>query len=255
LLHPKKIRSATIRCVTPIHAIEISREYFEKYLASSGLTLDLKEKDRTRKRNRAKTILRLQKNLRPLQMKKGDVIFREGDEAEGLYIVEEGKIEVFVDSKKVFTANPGDLVGEHSMVMARPRNTTAICAGDNCIIQEMKARDFYEIYNSSTHIKTSLREVCYRREFQKALVKKTNKEFPNVEAVDLRQMFDAADLHKSGVLQIGEVTDLLKSFDPSMTEEEIKDAVKTLDLDESGRISFDEFKIIFGMNEAGAASI
>jgi Ca2+-binding EF-hand superfamily protein len=40
-----------------------------------------------------------------------------------------------------------------------------------------------------------------------------------------------------------------------MTKEEIKNAVKTLDLDESGRISFDEFKIIFGMNEARAASI
>jgi CRP-like cAMP-binding protein len=253
LLHPKKIRSATIQCITPIHAIEISREYFEKYLASSGLALDLKEKDRTRKRNRAKTILRLQKNLRPMKVKKGDVIFSEGDEAEGLFIMEEGKIEVFVDSKKVFTANPGDLVGEHSLVMARPRNTTAICASKNCFLHEMKARDFYEIYNSSTHIKTSLREVCYRREFQKALVKKTNKEFPNVE--DLRQVFDAADLDKSGVLHIDEVTCLLKSFDPSMTKEEIKNAVKTLDLDESGRISFDEFKIIFGMNEARAASI
>jgi len=253
LLHPKKIRSATIQCITPIHAIEISREYFEKYLASSGLALDLKEKDRTRKRNRAKTILRLQKNLRPMKVKKGDVIFSEGDEAEGLFIMEEGKIEVFVDSKKVFTANPGDLVGEHSLVMARPRNTTAICASKNCFLHEMKPRDFYEIYNSSTHIKTSLREVCYRREFQKALVKKTNKEFPNVE--DLRQVFDAADLDKSGVLHIDEVTCLLKSFDPSMTKEEIKNAVKTLDLDESGRISFDEFKIIFGMNEARAASI
>jgi len=30
LLHPKKIRSATIRCITPVHAMEISREYFEK---------------------------------------------------------------------------------------------------------------------------------------------------------------------------------------------------------------------------------
>jgi Ca2+-binding EF-hand superfamily protein len=75
--------------------------------------------------------------------------------------------------------------------------------------------DSLQIYNSSTNIKTSLREVCYRREFQKALVKKTNKEFPNVE--DLRQVFDAADLDKSGVLHIDEVTCLLKSFDPSMT--------------------------------------
>lgn len=30
LLHPKKVRSATIKCKTPVHALEISREYFEK---------------------------------------------------------------------------------------------------------------------------------------------------------------------------------------------------------------------------------
>ena len=254
MLHPKSIRSATIQCVTPIHAIQISRAYFEKLAASSGLTLQLKEKDRTRKRNRAKTILRLQKNLKHLKIDKGEILFNKGDDADGLFIVEEGKIEVFVDSKKVFCAHPGDLVGEHSLVMARPRNTTARCTmSDGCVVLEMKARDFYELYNSSSQIKNSLREVCYRREFQKALVKKTNKEFPDVQ--DLRQVFDAADLDKSGVLLIDEVTDILKSFDPSMTEEEIKDTVISLDLDNSGRISFDEFKIIFGMNEARAASI
>jgi len=30
LFHPKKTRSSSIRCVTPVHAIEISREYFDK---------------------------------------------------------------------------------------------------------------------------------------------------------------------------------------------------------------------------------
>jgi CRP-like cAMP-binding protein len=48
LLHPKSIRSGTIRCKTPVHVIEISREYFQKYLQSSelGLMLAVKEKDR-----------------------------------------------------------------------------------------------------------------------------------------------------------------------------------------------------------------
>ena len=253
LLHPKKIRSATIQCVTPLHAIEISREYFEKYLASSGLALDLKEKDRTRKRNRAKTILRLQKNLKPLHFKKGDIIFKEGSEAEGLFIVENGSVDVCVQSKLVFSSTSGDIVGEHSLVMNRPRNTTAICASDDCLVYEMIARDFYELYNTSRHIKASLREVCFRREFQKALVKKTKKEFPNVD--DLREVFDAADIDRSGCLSIKEGADLLKSFDPSLTDEEVKEVLASLDLDSSGKISFNEFKIIFGMNEAKAKSI
>lgn len=253
LLHPKKIRSASIRCLTPVHAIEISREYFEKYMASSGMSIDLKEKDRTRKRNRAKTILRLQKNLKTLTLNKGYTVFKEGEEANALYILESGLANIFVDGKKVFEAKPGDIFGEHSCIMGRPRNTTAKCMSKECVVQEMKARDFYEIYNSSSSLKTSLRELCLRREFQKALVKKTKKEFPSVN--DLREVFDAADTARAGVLNEAEVSALLKSFDPSLSEDEIKEVVQSLDLDETGTITFEEFKVIFGMNEAQASSI
>lgn len=55
LLHPEKRRSASIVCKTPVHVIEISREYFEKYMASSkGVVLSLREKDKIRKRNRVR---------------------------------------------------------------------------------------------------------------------------------------------------------------------------------------------------------
>lgn len=253
LLHPKKIRSASIRCLTPVHAIEISREYFEKYMASSGMSIDLKEKDRTRKRNRAKTILRLQKNLKTLTLNEGYTVFREGEEANALYILESGLANVSVDGQKVFEVKPGDIFGEHSCIMGRPRNTTAKCMSKECVVQEMKARDFYELYNSSSSLRAALRELCLRREFQKALVKMTKKEFPSVN--DLREVFDAADIHGTGVLKEAEVSALLTSFDPSLSENEIKEVIQTLDLREDGNISFEEFKVIFGMNEAQASSI
>jgi len=251
LLHPKKIRSASIKCVTPVNAISISREYFDKYLASSGLTQDLKEKDKTRKRNRAKTILRLQKNLKPISVKNGDALFRCGEEAESLFILENGKVDILVGGKKVFNLSAGDIFGEHSLIMSRPRNTSAVCRSNNCLVYEMKERDFYEIYTSSTQVRTSLRELCFRREFQKALVKKTGKEFPSIR--DLREVFDAADPDKTGLLEIDQVAVVLKSFDPSLTESEIQEVLNALD--DSGKISFHEFKLIFGMNKSRAASI
>jgi len=253
LLHPKKIRSASIKCVTPVNAISISREYFDKYLASSGLTQDLKEKDKTRKRNRAKTILRLQKNLKPISVKNGDALFRCGEEAESLFILENGKVDILVGGKKVFNVSAGDIFGEHSLIMSRPRNTSAVCRSNNCLVYEMKERDFYEIYTSSTQVRTSLRELCFRREFQKALVKKTGKEFPSIR--DLREVFDAADPDKTGLLEIDQVAVVLKSFDPSLTESEIQEVLNALDLNDSGKISFHEFKLIFGMNKTRAASI
>jgi serine/threonine protein kinase len=253
LLHSKKLRSASIHCVTPVHAIEISREYFEKYVTSSDLNIDLKEKDKTRKRNRAKTILRLQKNLKAITVNQGHIVFQEGDHADSLYILESGLVDVEVDNKKVFGVKPGDIFGEHSIIMRRPRNTTAICKSHKCVVQAMAAKDFDDVYNSSSSLKSSLRELCLRREFQKALVKKTKKEFPSVK--DLRKVFDAADIEEAGFLNENQIASLLTSFDPSLSKEEIKEVVMSLDLDETGLISFDEFKLIFGMNESRAASM
>ena len=239
LLHPQKIRSGTIQCKTPVHAIEVSREYFEKYMKSSGsnLSLNLREKDNTRKRNRAKTILRLQKNLKTVEAQEGDKIFKCGEDAHSLYILESGHVDVLVRGKKVFRTKPGDIFGEHSMIMGRPRNTSAVCITKNCVMQEMKARDFYDIYNSSSSVRSSLRELCYRREFQKSLVKKTQKEFPSV--ADLREAFDATDTKNTGRLDIEEVGALLRSFDPSLSKEEIQDVARSLDLDNTGFVTFE----------------
>ena len=254
LLHPKRIRSATIRCVTPVHAIEISREYFGKYLASSetGLTLNLREKDRTRKRNRAKTILRLQHNLQQKEVKGGDYLFKVGEEGDALYILEEGLVHVFVDGNVVFTVKPGDLCGEHSLILGRPRNTSAMCVTDKCKFQVMKDRDFYSLYDSSSSMRDSLRELCMRREFQKALVRKTKKSFPSVEC--LKQAFDAAG-DGTGVLSLDALRDLLISFDPTLSEREIMDTLESMDVLKGGAVTFNEFKLIFGMDDTKASSI
>jgi len=254
LLHPKKIRSATIKSITPVHAIEISREYFEKYLASSEaeLTLNLREKDRIRKRNRAKTILRLQHSLKEKEICQGEYLFKVGDEGDALYIMEEGLVHVLVDGKVVFSVKPGDLCGEHSLILGRPRNTSAVCVSDTCKVEVMKAREFYSLYNSSSSIRDSLRELCMRREFQKALVRKTKESFPNVES--LKQAFDVAANGK-GVLSLDALRDLLISFDPALSEQEIMETLESMDVMKKGAVNFHEFKYIFGMDDLKASSI
>jgi CRP-like cAMP-binding protein len=94
LLHPQKIRSATIRCKTPVHAMEISREYFEKYMKDSDekLFLELTEKDKIRKRNRSKMILRTQQNLIKRKFRKGQMLFKKGQRGESIFLVEQGKV-------------------------------------------------------------------------------------------------------------------------------------------------------------------
>jgi serine/threonine protein kinase len=180
LLHPKKVRSATIKCKTPVHALEISREYFEKYLATSDsdLLLTLREKDKIRKRNRAKTILRLQKNLKEKTFKKGQYLFKNGDNGDSLFIVEDGKIDISVNDKNVFTALPGNVCGEYSVLTGRLRNSTARCASEEgCKTYEMLGRDFRLLVADSPDIKTSLKELSIRRDFKKAVVMRLKKSF------------------------------------------------------------------------------
>ena len=169
----------------------ISREYFEKYLATSesGLLLTIKEKDKIRKRNRAKTILKLQKNLEDCDFQEGEALFSAGEAGDVLYIVEEGKVDIKVRGEHVFTATPGNLCGEHSVLTGQRRNSTAICASpEGCKAEKMSGKDFRTLLDSSPGMEDSLRELSVRRDFKKAVVHRLRNEFPYD---DPRQAFDA----------------------------------------------------------------
>jgi len=254
LLHPLGVRSATIRTVTPVHAIEISKEYFEKYLASSeSLSLVMREKDKARKRNRAKTLLRLQKSLKELNVQMGDYLYQQGEEGKALYILEKGHVDVTVRGKTVFSLKPGDLCGEHSPLTGRPRNTSAICMSDECKVYELKSRDFYTLLDGSPAMKDSLHEICLRREVQKAFVYKTGKAFPSEDK--LREAFDLIDVDSSGSLSYEDIKQILHNMDPAIQDEEVMEVIKTMDLNNSGDITFEEFKHVFAFNEKRARSI
>jgi CRP-like cAMP-binding protein len=257
LLHPKKIRSATIRCVTPVHAMEISREYFDKYLASSdsGLFLTLREKDKIRKRNRAKTILRLQKNLFERKYKKGEHLFDVGEDGDSVFIVESGKVDVRVGGNHVLTATPGNVCGEHSLIMGRRRNSTAICASaEGCMAHELKGRDFRKLIDLSPDMKASLRDLCLRRDFKKAVVMRLKKEFPYDNPWEA---FDAVCAGKCSAEGLDEeaIGNLMRAMDPEYTDEEVREMINVLDLANSGKVTFDEFKKVFVADIRTAASI
>ena len=244
LLHKSKERSATVRCKTPVHVIEISREFFEKYLATSenGLLLSLKEKDIIRKKNRVRRILRQQKNLIEREFKKDEILFREGTREDKLFVVEYGKVDVTVDGKRVFTANPGNICGEFSVLSGSPRNSTGICATDKgCIVHEMLGQDFRRLVATSPSIKESIRHLSHRRDFKKAVVKRLQKEFPYNNP---QEAFDAVRGDKDW-LDIDTIGGLMRELDPGYTDEEIRDIVEILDLRSQGRLSFDDFKKVF----------
>ena len=92
------------------------------------MKVDLREKDKMRKRQRAKTILQLQQNMKQVNLQPGEYLFRKGEEGEELYIVEEGRVRVTtgIDDAVVLMLGPGELTGEHALIFGRPRNVDRV---------------------------------------------------------------------------------------------------------------------------------
>jgi len=244
LLHPKSKHSATITCKTPVHVIEISREYFEQYMATdTGVVLSLREKQKIRKRNRAKALLKLQSGMKTKKATFGEVVYSEGDEGDSLYLVEKGKIDVTAGGHRVFVATEGNFCGEHSLLTGRLRNTTATCIDEEgCILQRMEGYDFRRLMEASPHIQESLMDLMNRRDFKKAVTTKLGEEFPYANP---RKAFDAVDVGKKGYLGYQDVATLMRLLDEDYTNDEVKAMMQTLDLSKDGKVTYNEFAKVF----------
>lgn len=252
-MNPDGIRSATIRCVTPVHAIEVPREYFEKYLAADmDVNLDLRAEDKNRKRQRVKSILQLQKNLEQKDFSRNEVIFRTGESANDLYIMEEGRAEISVEGgHKVFTVEPGTMWGEFSLLFGKPRNVTATCVTDVCKTHVLGGRNFHKLLQRQPTLKENLREICLRREFQKALCVSTGKEFPRTEE-ELRATFDVFATKSTGSIELETIRQMLQKLDPTYTEQDVRDILQSVDLAASGSLEWEEFKRVFDMQDGSS---
>ena len=78
--------------------------------------------------------------------------------------------------------------------------------------------------------------------FKKAIVKKLHKEFPYDRP---REAFDAVKDEGKDYLDVVAIGALMRKLDPGYTQEEIEEIVKDLDIRQSGKISFEDFKKIF----------
>jgi CRP-like cAMP-binding protein len=252
---PRKIRSASIRCVTPVHVIEVNRTYFEKYMAEDcDLKSNLREVHNSRKRQRANAVLQLQQSLEEKVYKRGEYLFKEGEPGHELYILEKGQVDTSVNGHKVFSVSKrGDIVGESSIVFQRPRNVAAQCRSKQCKLHVLRSEEFHKISESHPAMKESIRDMCLRREFQKGVCVKSQRPFPETEN-DLRSAFDAVDVDKSGKLELRNIRNLIERLDSRFTDQEIHEILKSLDLDENGSITWEEFKLIFGMDSIARAA-
>jgi PPM family protein phosphatase len=89
-------------------------------------------------------LLRVMQAVQVREFKDGDVIIREGDKGDELFIVLEGKVRVSRGEQTLTHLGPGEHVGEMALIRSVPRSATVTAVGPAELIAIRRA-DFFEI--------------------------------------------------------------------------------------------------------------
>ena len=250
LMAAQKVHHSTAVCLTPVHAIEIKRELFDRYVAADPETfLSIAETDRHRRRERVSSLLQLRRHEgRTLALAQGTVLFREGETGNSLYILENGEICISVHGNLVRTLQPGEVTGTHAAFHRKPYNVTAECTSKECTVLALPYSAIHELFESDPSLRRDFRDLVLRRNFKKALCAETRRPFPRTP-MEIRAAFEALDTDRSGAIEYEELRTVVLRFDPSCPDEDIRDMLASLDLNQSGSLTWEEFDRIFSMDK------
>jgi len=249
LLEENNKRFTSAKCATPVDVIVIKREDFDRYMSASAKTkTDLQVKWRARSLQYAKNLLRLQKNVRTRLYRKGEVVYHEGDTGTSMFRVDDsdgGVFEVSHGDTVVHKYFGGDSFGESSLLFKRPRSSTVTCVSGTCRLHEMQGEDFMAVIESSPGMAKSLRDMCRKRLFKKAVKSYSLSKKRGLSDEDLVKAFHESDIDGSGALNLDEVSRLMRRMDPNFPMKEIVALLKYVDVDEDGQVSFEEYLRLF----------
>jgi len=106
------------------------------------------------------------------EISKGEVLFREGEEGNDVYLVNEGSVEVWKDGKLVATLEEGDIIGEMALLYSVTRSATIIAGPDGAklyVVRGGDARDKWKNKKSLTTLRSFAEISSQRDEFNSTL--------------------------------------------------------------------------------------
>ena len=88
-----------------------------------------------------------------VQLAPGDVLFREGDKRDKMYVLLEGEVDVRLGDYVVETAREGALIGEMALIDDSPRAANAV-AKTACRLAAIDQRRFHFLVQQHPHFAT-----------------------------------------------------------------------------------------------------
>lgn len=92
----------------------------------------------------------------------GDIIFNQGEASDCAFVIDQGKVDIFIENETLDTLVAGDLFGEMGVLDQQPRSTSARAATDLALL-EVKTNQITERLKSSDPIVKALVRVLLKR--------------------------------------------------------------------------------------------
>jgi CRP/FNR family transcriptional regulator, cyclic AMP receptor protein len=94
--------------------------------------------------------------------KAGDVIFKEGDPAQELFIIQSGEVEIRLGNRVLETLPQYSIFGEMALADAAPRSATAMAASDVKLVP-VSEKQFLFLISNTPHFALNVMRVMARR--------------------------------------------------------------------------------------------
>src|SRR3712207_1895307 len=96
-------------------------------------------------------------------LKPGDILFQEYDEPDGMYIVKQGRLGIFIGSMPLETIREGGLVGEMAIVEENRLRSATVIATTHCELVFIDMNNFLSLIASHPRFSILVKQVMARR--------------------------------------------------------------------------------------------
>ena len=94
--------------------------------------------------------------------KTGDVIFKEGDVADALFIIQSGEVEIRLGNRVLEKLPQYSIFGEMALIDASPRSATAVAASDVKLVP-VTEKQFLFLISNTPHFALNVMRIMARR--------------------------------------------------------------------------------------------
>jgi CRP-like cAMP-binding protein len=108
-------------------------------------------------------IVQLCDDAQPIALKPGEILFREGDEAQSMYVVKSGLLRVLSGSTMYETVAAGGLIGEMAIVEEHMPRSATVIAGTYAELIEIDMPRFLSLVASTPNFSIAVMRVISRR--------------------------------------------------------------------------------------------